>query len=404
MDHEQDITMRRLAIVSNQAFSLINFRGPLLRDLVAAGVEVHALAPDYDEKIRNQVESLGAIPVDYTLSRAGMNPLRDSVDLFRLWRVLRRIRPDAALGYFIKPVIYGTLAAWLAGVPRRFALIAGLGYAFTPSGDQESKRQKVLRFGVSKLYRIALGRVNIVFFQNNDDKQLFIELGLVRAEKTARVNGTGVDLCEWAPHPLVVTPPTFLLAARLLREKGIVEYAEAARKVKQLHPEARFILLGGLDPNPGALRQNEIEQWVHEGLLEWPGHVDVKPWLTETSVYVLPSYYREGVPRSTQEAMAMGRPVITTDAPGCRETVEDGRNGFLVPVRDSEALAQAMLRFIEQPQLIETMGAESRRLAEERFDVHKINAKILKTLGVCKISECHSSSSSVVVEEASKPG
>lgn len=131
---------------------------------------------------------------------------------------------------------------------------------------------------------------------------------------------------------------TFLLAARLLREKGIVEYAEAARLVKALHPEARFVLLGGLDPNPGGLGQPEVQSWVTEGLLEWPGHVAVKPWLAQTSVYVLPSYYREGVPRSTQEAMAMGRAVITTHAPGCRETVDDGVNGFLVPVRDVPAL------------------------------------------------------------------
>ena len=180
--------------------------------------------------------------------------------------------------------------------------------------------------------------------------------------------------------PVPAQPVTFLLAARLLREKGIVEYAHAARQVKQLHPEVRFVLLGGLDPNPGGLREAEISAWVTEGILEWPGHVAVKPWLAKTSVCVLPSY-REGLPRSTQEAMAMGRPVITTDAPGCRDTVQEGVNGYLVPVRDVAALAQAMLRFVNNPSLIEPMGHASRRMAEANFDVRQINARLIKILG-----------------------
>lgn len=374
--------MRRLAIISNQAFSLVNFRGYLIRELVAAGVEVYALAPDYDDRFRGEVRSLGAVPVDFSLARVGMNPLRDGLDLLRLTNLLRRIRPDATLGYFIKPVIYGTLAAWLARVPRRFALIAGLGFVFTPSSDHESFRRLVLRHGVMRLYQFALQRADTVFFQNDDDKSLFVRLGIVSERTAVRVNGTGVNLDEWPAQPPHVEPLTFLLAARLLREKGIVEYAEAARRVKRRYPNVRFVLLGGLDPNPGGLTQSEVEGWVREGLLEWPGHVDVKPWLAQTSVYVLPSYYREGVPRSTQEAMAMGRPVITTDAPGCRETVEHGRNGFLVPVRDPRALAEAMLRFIEQPELIESMGRESRRMAEERFDVYKVNAVMLQAMGI----------------------
>lgn len=374
--------MRRLAIISNQAFSLVNFRGYLIRELVAAGVEVYALAPDYDDRFRGEVRSLGAVPVDFSLARTGMNPLRDGLDLLRLTNLLRRIRPDATLGYFIKPVIYGTIAAWLAGVPRRYALIEGLGYVFTESGAKESWRRVVLCWIVSALYRAALKRAERVFFLNDDDISEFVEKGIVDQDKTVKLGGIGVDLDEWRPLPPSMQPLTFLLAARLLREKGIVEYAEAARRVKRRYPNVRFVLLGGLDPNPGGLTQSEVEGWVREGLLEWPGHVDVKPWLAQTSVYVLPSYYREGVPRSTQEAMAMGRPVITTDAPGCRETVEHGRNGFLVPVRDPRALAEAMLRFIEQPELIESMGRESRRMAEERFDVYKVNAVMLQAMGI----------------------
>lgn len=375
----------RLALITSQAFSLGNFRGPLIRDLVRAGIEVYALAPDYDSAQRAMVRGLGAVPVDFSLSRTGMNPLRDGLDMLRLAILLRRLRVDMSLGYFIKPVIYGTLAAWLAGVPHHFALIAGLGFVFTPSSARLSRKRRMLRKGVEGLYRLALRRVERVIFQNDSDLAEFVEGGLVAAEKAVVICGTGVDLAEWPSVRPVVEPVTFLLAARLLREKGIVEYAKAARRVKARYPQARFILLGGLDPNPGGLSRAEVQAWVAEGLLEWPGHVEVKPWLAQASVYVLPSYYREGVPRSTQEALAMGRPVITTDAPGCRETVVEGENGFLVPVRDVDTLAERMIRFIEEPALIETMGRAARRLAEERFDVRRINARILEILGIAPV-------------------
>lgn len=360
---------------------MLNFRGPLICDLVASGVVVYALAPDYDIKMRQKVTALGALPVDYHLTRTGMNPVRDCLDTVSLVALLRRLRPDVTLGYFIKPVIFGTLAAWLAGVPRRVAMIEGLGYVFSSAGDRPSLRRKLLRGLVGWLYQLALAQAHRVIFLNDDDINEFVGAGLVSESKVVKLGGIGVDLADWPLTPPVTQPVTFLLAARLLREKGIVEYAEAARLVKAIHPEVRFVLLGGLDPNPGALRQSEVQTWLAEGLLEWPGHVAVKPWLAQASVYVLPSYYREGVPRSTQEAMAMGRAVITTDAPGCRETVADRVNGFLVPVRDAAALANAMLRFVEAPLLIENMGRESRRLAEARFDVHKINARLLKILG-----------------------
>lgn len=373
--------IKSLAIISSQAFSMLNFRGPLIRDLVAAGVQVHALAPDYNNELRQKMHELGASPVDFQLTRTGMNPVRDGIDMLRLTALLRRLRPDVTLGYFIKPVIYGTLAAWVAGVPRRVAMIEGLGYVFTVSSDPQSWRRKLLKTLVSALYRFSLWRAHQVIFLNKDDLAEFISARIVNEEKAVNLGGIGVDLSDWPIAPTHVQPVTFLLAARLLREKGIVEYAEAARLVKARHPEVRFVLLGGLDPNPGALGQAEVEAWAAEGLLEWPGHVAVRPWLSEASVFVLPSY-REGLPRSTQEAMAMGRPVITTDAPGCRETVDEGVNGFLVPMRDVPALADAMLRFVQNPSLIESMGRESRRLAEAHFDVRKINARLLKILEV----------------------
>lgn len=323
----------------------------------------------------------GAQPVDYSLKRTGMNPLRDVHDMILLVQSLRKVKPDVTLAYFIKPVIYGTLAAWLAGVRRRFALIEGLGYVFTPPAGIEPVGRRLLRRAVVGLYRVALQRASRVFLLNDDDINEFLTRGLVHSAAVVKLGGIGVDLEQWRPAAPVVRPITFLLAARLLREKGITEFAEAARQVKARHPTVRFILLGGLDPNPGALSRAEVERWVAEGILEWPGHVEVRPWLEQASVYVLPSYYREGVPRSTQEAMAMARPVITTDAPGCRDTVIEGKNGFLVPIRDPAALAAAMLRFVECPELIVSMGQASRRLAVARFDVHKVNRMMIEAMG-----------------------
>jgi glycosyltransferase involved in cell wall biosynthesis len=371
----------RFALITSQAFSLSNFRGPLISMLVAHGVEVLAIAPDYDESTRTAVRAFGAVPIDCSFSRTGVNPIRDGIDMIRLAVVLRRLRPDVTLGYFIKPVIFGTLAAWLAGVPRRVAMIEGLGYIFTDSGKRDPLLRKLLRILVSRLYRFSLEKAHKVIFLNSDDINEFVYSDLVQENKAIKLGGIGVDLEDWPLTKPFNQPITFLLVARLLREKGIYEYVEAARLVKGRYPEVRFVILGGLDPNPGSLGQSEVQAWVTEGLLEWPGHVAVKPWLVQASVFVLPSY-REGVPRSTQEAMAMGRAVITTDAPGCRDTVDEGVNGILVPVRDVPALANAMLRFVENPELVETLGRESRRLAEERFDVCKINARLLKILEV----------------------
>jgi glycosyltransferase involved in cell wall biosynthesis len=373
---------RRLVLITSQAFSLSNFRGPLMRDATARGWAVFAVAPDFDEETRAAVRSYGAQPVDCTLSRTGVNPLVDLRDMVRLAFLLRRLQADATLGYFIKPVVYGTIAAWMARVPKRFALLAGLGYVFiAPLEAGASSKRRALRYFVSHMYRFALARADVVFFQNSDDLEEFVDLNLVERNRARNTRGTGVDLQTWQPASPVPAPVTFLLAARLLEDKGILEYVEAARLIKARYPQARFILLGGLDSNPTAIAEDVVAGWVKEGLLEWPGHVRVEPWLSQASVYVLPSY-REGVPRSTQEAMAMGRPVITTDVPGCRETVVDGKNGFLIPSRDVPALAAAMQRFIENPSLIDTMGKASRQLAEERFDIRRVNAMMLETMGI----------------------
>jgi glycosyltransferase involved in cell wall biosynthesis len=250
--------------------------------------------------------------------------------------------------------------------------------------DQEkpSKRRRLLRLVTSWLYRVSLGQADAVFMLNPDDRKFFVDERMVSAEKVQLLDGIGVELDHYQVAKPVLHPVSFILVGRLLREKGIYDYIEAARRVKTLHPEVRFLLIGSVDDNPGSLAESEVHSWVAEGLIEWPGQVtDVRPWIAQASVFVLPSY-REGLPRSTQEAMAIGRPVITTNASGCRETVEPGVNGFLVPVRCPDALMRAMLAFVENPELIASMGIASRRIAEKKFNVDKINAKILSSMGL----------------------
>ncbi|AZI36361.1 putative glycosyltransferase [Caenibius tardaugens NBRC 16725] len=370
----------KIAIICNQAFSLLNFRMPLMAEMAARGYEVLAFAPDFNEDHRAVLATMGVHAVDYNISRSGTNPLKEMVVILELRRLLRIHQPDLCFGYFIKPVIYGTLAAALAGVPRRFGLYAGLGFAFTNIATQSRKRRLLQRV-ILALARLSAKHCHRVMFQNPDDMNELIDRGIVSTDKAVLVGATGLDLDEWPCTSLPNTPLTFILVARLLRDKGIGEYVAAARMLRVAYPELRFLVLGSIDDNPASITREEMEAWVTEGLIEWPGHVVTKPWLVQAHVFVLPSY-REGVPRSTQEAMAMGRAIITTNAPGCKETVIEGLNGFMVPPRNHVALAEAMRYFIENPGDIARMGSESRKLACERFDVRVQNAKLLSYLGL----------------------
>lgn len=373
--------MKTFLLVASFPDSLIKFRGPLLRALVAKGLNVHVAAPDLAgvPEIRSELEVLGVTLHEIGLERTGLNPASDFFTMIGMWRLMRRIRADYVLGYTIKPVIYGSFAAWLANVPRRYALVTGLGYAFT--GDASGKRG-MLRKLIQRLYRFGLSRSHKVFFQNRDDEALFRQLRLLPPKiASCVVNGSGVDVAEYSLVPLP-EQPSFLLIARLLGDKGVREYALAARKVKALYPNVVFRLVGWIDDNPDAIGQHELDDWVRAGTIELLGRLsDVRPAIAESSVYVLPSY-REGTPRTVLEAMAMGRPVITTDAPGCRETVVDGDNGFLVPVKAVEELASVMVRFIENPELAGKMGLRSRLVAEAKYDVNQVNEFMLGEMGI----------------------
>lgn len=366
----------RVALISNQAESMLNFRAALISELDRRGHEVFALAPDFDPHTRALSMAIGARPVDFTMSRAGLNPLKEILVILQLRKLLSLLQPDIVLSFFLKPVIYGTIAAWAAGVERRFALIEGLGFAFTPASNFQLRRF-IVQYLLVVAARFAMNRLDKALFLNKDDEFEFVTRRMVRPAKAELLGPIGVNLDDLPVQPLPSGPVSFILIARLLYDKGIREYVEAARILRRDYPDIRFLLVGRLDENPSAIASSEVTSWVDEGLIEWPGHVEVLPWLAQSSVFVLPSY-REGFPRSTQEAMATGRPVVTTDVPGCRDTVVEGRNGFVVPPRDPRALAKAMRHFIEYPQCIATMGAESRRIAEEQFDERSQNNKLLR--------------------------
>jgi glycosyltransferase involved in cell wall biosynthesis len=373
----------RVLLLGSAPRSLINFRGPLIEALLARGHEVHAAAPfeASDEAIRKELRSLGAAVHSFPLHRTSISVLSDARALLSLVGLLRRTAPNVLIAYTIKPVIYGMLAASAAGTTQRFAIITGLGYLFTD--DKNARRRFTLPVARS-LYRRAFARTDKVFFQNPDDEALFRRLNILPSGlPSVIVNGSGVDISLFHVTPFPKLPVTFLMMARLIGAKGIREYAAAAAKVRRRHPEVRFLLAGGRGDEPDSIGQSELDGWEREGTLHWLGRLDdVRPAISAAHVLVLPSYYREGIPRSILEAMAMGRPVITTDSPGCRETVNHGENGLLVPARDVAALADAISRFANHPLMIEGMGQAGRRIAERKYDVDKVNSIMLAEMGL----------------------
>ncbi|MBB3140052.1 glycosyltransferase family 4 protein [Halomonas organivorans] len=378
--------MKRFLMIASFPDSLISFRGRLLEDLQSSGWEVHVASPDVglDSRIRTSLEAKGIVVHAIPMQRTGLNPFADFRTVASLYRLMQWIAPDMVLGYTIKPVIYGTLTAWLAKVPKRYVMITGLGYAFTSLDEPGGKcRRPWLSWLVKKLYGWSLARSHRVFFQNNDDLTLLRELEVLSPRTPYQVvNGSGIDIDEYAVTPPPRDSVRFLLIARLLGNKGVREYVQAARLVKRRYPHVVFSLVGWLDDNPDSISRQELDRWIDAGDIEFLGRLeDVRSAIAECSVYVLPSY-REGTPRTVLEAMAMGRAVITSDAPGCRETVVDGDNGFLVPVRDVMSLADTMLRYIHDPDLVGAHGERSRWKAVEKYDVNKVNEALMTGMGI----------------------
>ncbi len=368
--------MKKIIILGAYPSSIYNFRGEIIKKLSEVNVTL-SMASDASDKEVEVIKSLGCEYRDYPIDRNGINPIRDTLTLIFLFNSFRELKYDILLAYTIKPIIWGGLAARFTNVKSFYAMVTGLGYAFQKGGFAKNLLNTLVKF----LYRSALKKSKGVIFQNRDNMQVFIDEGIVPKEKCFLVNGSGVDLSHYYLSPLPSTPH-FLLIARLLGDKGIREYVQAAKLVKQKYPEAVFELVGPEDPSPDGIKLDEVHQWTESGAIKYSGETtDVRPFIENCSIYVLPSYH-EGMPRTVLEAMAMGRPVLTTDVPGCRETVIDGENGWLVERANVEQLAERMVWFIENQDKWQEMGKRSHDMAYEKFDVHKVNAEILKIMGL----------------------
>lgn len=375
----------KIIMIGTVAASFLGFRSDLIRFLIEKEHSVYAFTSEYSSDELKKIEALGAIPVTYELSRGGLNPLADIKATYLLSKKIKQIAPDLVFSYFAKPVMFGTLAARIAKVPRVIGMLEGLGYTFTDQPEGLSKKVQLIKDIQVFLYKIALPRLDKLIFLNPDDRQDLVEKYSIAVKEIGVLGGIGLNLNEYAHHPIgnIELPIKFLFIGRLLKEKGIHDFVKAAKTVKGIYPDTQFTILGSIDySNLGALQQSELDDLIASKAINYHGHVnDVKDWIVNSHVFVLPSY-REGVPRSTQEAMAIGRPVITTDVPGCRETVVDGVNGFLVQKWQPHALAEKMLYFIEHPEQIEKMGYESYKIAKDRFDANKVNQRLLKLMGL----------------------
>lgn len=373
----------KVLVLASLAYSLVNFRAALLREMVAEGHEVVACAPDEDPAVRAELSAMGVRFIPVPMDRAGTNPLRDLATLRALIRTIRREAPDICLAYTQKPIIYGGIAMRIAGGGGRFfAMVSGLGHVY--SDDRPATWPRLmLRWVASALYRMAVARAAGIFVFNADDAGEMRRHGIVGpGRRIIQVPGSGIDTVKFPHVPIPDGAPVFLLIARLMRNKGISEFIEAAASVRARYPEARFQILGPQEPGPAGFSAEEIDTWRAQGIDYLGATRDVRPHLAQSSVFVLPSCYREGLPRTILEALATGRPVITTDTPGCRETVVPGENGLLVPPRNVPVLARAMEQLAGDPERVRSMGAHSRQLAQQHFRVERVNEQLLTEMGL----------------------
>nr|WP_315278583.1 glycosyltransferase family 4 protein [uncultured Acinetobacter sp.] len=376
--------IKTIVMIGTTAACFYGFRAELIKNLNLKNITVYAFTTDNDALELEKISELGAIPISYQLNRGGLNPLADMLATYKLAQQIKQLKPDLVFSYFAKPVIFGTLAAKIAKVPKIIGMLEGLGYTFTDQPNGLSSKTKLIKAIQVFLYKLALPKLDQLILLNHDDKTDLLINNDIEVKETYILGGIGLDLNQYKYSPAKKTLPIqFLFIGRLLKEKGIHDFIAAAQIVKQKFPQTTFTVLGGIDEaNLGALTQGELTQYIDQKVIDYPGYVEnIAEWIKQSHVFVLPSY-REGVPRSTQEAMAIGRPVITTDVPGCRDTVIDGVNGFLVPKWNQQALAEKMIYFIEHPEQVRMMGDQSYKIATEKFDAEKVNQRLLEILGI----------------------
>ncbi len=372
----------KIMVLSCHTHSLFWFRMDMMRYFLQAGYEVVAVGQEPEEQWIKPFEEVGIRYRQLYAERNGTNPLKDLKTLKSIRKLLDEEKPSKIFCYQAKTVIYGCIAAHSRELTEVYPLIAGLGSVFRGEGLKNS----ILRMVLSLEYRVALRYAKAVIFQNPDDMGCFVQEKIVKRDKCRMIHGSGVDTAKFQPtdHP---DTPAFLMIARLIRDKGIGEYLDACRIIRQKHPHVRCLLVGPFDTNPSAISPEALRAYTEDGSVEYFGEQsDVRPYLQQASVFVLPSYH-EGTPKTVLEAMAAGRAILTTDAPGCRETVADGVNGYLIPVKDTPALVDAMERLLHAPDLCKQMGIAGRELAETKYDVRKINSAIAEIMQLTKMEE-----------------
>lgn len=367
----------RILLIASLSRSLISFRGDYIQHLAANGYEVFAAAPEISAEVGEQLRGLGATPLTFRLQRTGLNPFSDIRTIFDLKALMKKHRIDLVFPYTIKPVIYGSIAARGLNI-QVISLITGLGFTFSAG----SRWAKILQRVTQVLYRFALKKNSMVIFQNTDDRDLFFSTRILKKKQpTSVVSGSGVNLDHYPFRVRKRTDGnvTFAMVARLIREKGVDLYIGAAKTLRKEYPQATFQLIGATVGSPSAIAPEILEKLHDNGIISFLGsRRDIPQLLHAADVFVLPTYYREGIPRSILEALSIGMPIITTDTPGCRETISNQKNGYLIPPKDQEALTNAMRQFLTNPEQIEHMGTASNTLAQERFDVRLVNAHLLK--------------------------
>ncbi|MCJ8007988.1 glycosyltransferase family 4 protein [Lederbergia wuyishanensis] len=367
----------KIVVLSSHTSSLYWFRMDMMKDFIKRGHSVIALGsePEVDWK-----EKFNKHNIDYRqlyVERNGINPFKDLKTLKYLYQLMREDKPDKVFAYQAKTVVYGSIAAKLNGISDFYPLIAGLGSIFRGRGFKNT----IIKTIMKTEYWIACKFSKKIFFQNNDDKNEFIQNRLIKEGESIIINGSGVNIEKFKPTPLP-QEPTFLFIGRLIKDKGIIEYLEACKKIKWKYPQIRCLLVGPFDSNPSALKPEELKPYLENEVIEYFGEqTDVRPFIAQCSTFVLPSYH-EGTPKTVLEAMAMGRPIITSDAPGCRETVIDGVNGYLVKVKDVQSLINKMEFLINNKNTCKSMGQESRKIAKNKYDVKIINQSIMKIMGL----------------------
>lgn len=365
----------KVLVISPKNKTVFNFRGDLIKAMIANGHEVYVIGPNQD--FIEDIMALGVTTfIEVPFVKDNVNAFGDFKYCKLLKEKVKEVNPDVVFSYTIKPVIYGSIAASKAGVKHIYPMITGLGRVFA----SYTVKAKFVRFVAGFLYKYALSNCDKVMFQNNDDLNHFVKLGYVREEKTEHIDGSGVNMSRFEFNGLPENH-VFLMTARIIKEKGVFEYCKAARIVKKQYPDARFILLGGYDNSIGAIAPSDIQEYIEDGSIEFPGETkDVVPFLKKCRYFVLPTFYCEGLPRTILEAMAMGRPVITTDWPGCRDAVKDGENGYLVEPQNAEQLADKMILLMTDSLKVQAMSKKAIERCKFTYDVNVINKKMLEIM------------------------